>query len=84
VASLDELIDQFQQAIDQIEQAIGTVSAGEDNADELHNLYAGTGAEDKARQLSAIKDVADSWRSYLQGGTDQGNQLIDLVKEAKG
>jgi hypothetical protein len=84
VASLDELIDQFQQAIDQIEQAIGSVGAGEDGADELHNLYASTGAEDKASQLSGIKDGADSWRSYLRGGIDQGNELIERVKEAKG
>ncbi len=84
MASLDELIDQFQQAIDQIEQAIGAVGAGEDGAGELQNLYASTGAEDKASQLSGIKDGAESWHTYLQGGIDQGNELIERVKEAKG
>lgn len=84
MASLDELIDQFQQAIDQIDQAVRSVNAGGDDADEMQSQFAALGAEDKASQLAAIKDGADSWRSYLQGGVEQGHHLIGQVKDAKG
>jgi hypothetical protein len=84
VASLDELIDQFQQAIDQIESAISSVTAGENDAGEMQNQFAGLGAEDKASHLAAIKDGADSWRTQLQGAVDTGNELIEQAKAAKG
>jgi hypothetical protein len=84
VASLDELIDQFQQAIDQIDQAISSVNAGENDAGEMQSQFAALGAEDKASQLAGIKDGADSWRSQLQGTIETGNQLIEQVKAAKG
>lgn len=84
MASLDELIEHFQAAVDEINDAINAVNAGEDGAGELENLYAGTGAEDKAGQLSQIKDAADSLRSYLQGAVDQASELIEQTKAAKG
>lgn len=84
MASLDELIDQFQQAIDQIDQAISTVNAGENDAGELQSQFAALGAEDKASHLAGVKDGAESWRGQLQGAVDTGNQLLDQVKAAKG
>jgi hypothetical protein len=84
VASLDELIDQFQQAIEQIDQAVSSVSAGADDAAEMQNQFAALGAEDKASHLASVKDGADSWRTQLQGAVDTGNQLIEQVKAAKG
>lgn len=84
MASLDELIEQAQQAIDQLDQAISQVGAVENGAEELQGQFASMGAEDKTEQLGAIKDGADSWRSYLQGGVDQRSQLIEQIQAAKG
>lgn len=84
MANLDELIDQLQQAIDQIDSAISSVRAGEDDAGEMQSQFSALGAEDKASQLAAIKDGADSWRTQLQGAVDTGNKLIEQIKAAKG
>jgi hypothetical protein len=84
VASLDELIEQFQQAVDQIDQAIGTVSAAEDTADEVQSQLAGLGAEAHAATVAAIKDGTESWRTQLQGAVDTGKELIEQAKAAKG
>ncbi len=84
MASLDELIEQFQQAIDQIDQAISNVSACEDNADEVQSQFAGLGAEAQASAVAAIKDGTESWRNQLQGAVETGNQLIEQTKAVKG
>jgi hypothetical protein len=40
--------------------------------------------EHKASMMAGIKDGTNSLRTYLQGGIDQGNQLIQQVEAAKG
>jgi hypothetical protein len=84
VASLNELISHLQQAVDQIGQAISAATAGEDSAGELQNRYASMDDEHKASMMAGIKDGTNSLRTYLQGGIDQGNQLIQQVEAAKG
>jgi hypothetical protein len=42
------------------------------------------GAEAQASAVGGIKDGIDSLQSYLRGGIDQANELIEQVKAAKG
>ncbi|MEV6304954.1 hypothetical protein AB0M02_36465 [Actinoplanes sp. NPDC051861] len=84
MASIGEIVSTLQEASDDIEEAISAANAAESTTEALIAIQAAAQFPDKVAALTAVKESIDELRTYLQGGTDLVDKVINQAQAAAG